>query len=108
MARKKRATQPRLPEMADSKLDELHNTALHVAEISDTRRQLALEEKEVKGELLGLMHHYHKTKYKFEGVEVEIRPEEIKVRVKKQKAKIQAVEPNDSFDPGEVETAETA
>lgn len=85
----KRAKQADLPTMEDRAIKGLHYAAEEYADIRDRRMALNDEEVVLRQKVLDIMHLHNKTRYAFNGLEVEVVPpdgEKVKVRIKKQKA----------------------
>jgi len=91
----KKVRQKRLPGMADSKLEALHDAALSYAEIRDQRQALTKQEVELKGSLLTLMHKHKKDHYEYNGVTVDLVAEQETVKVRVKKAKVDDDEPEE-------------
>jgi hypothetical protein len=77
--------QGRLPEMEDTKLDELHSLAEDYVDIRDQRIALNKEEKPLKDNLLAAMHKHGKSHYKHNGLEITVVHENEKVKLKLKK-----------------------
>ena len=83
----KRPKQETLPTMEDRAIKPLQDAAHEYAEIRDERIALNQREADLKNKVRTLMHKHNKTRYAYEGVEIELLPpdgeEQVKVKVKK-------------------------
>ena len=78
-----------LPGMEDRAIRPLQDAALEYAAIRDERMALNECEATLKARVRDLMHQHNKTRYAYDGVEIELAPpdgeEKVKVRVAKPK-----------------------
>ena len=86
----RRAKAQALPGMEDRAIKPLHDAAEEYAEIRDERMRLTEREIALKTKVRDLMHKFNKTRYAYDGIEIELEQpdgeEKVKVKIAKKKA----------------------
>lgn len=74
-----------LPGMEDRAIKDLHEAAIAYDDAKKRRMKLTEEEVEKKAKVRELMHHYKRTHYAYDGIEITLEPpdgeEKVKVKV---------------------------